>query len=82
MAGLTRRRRRTRTRGSGGRWWRCPTFWRVRSRCREYWDFSRTPVNIGSTPQVGEHNDDVLAGILGYSEEQIEQSREGRVISE
>ena len=48
----------------------------------DYWHFSRTPVNIGSTPQVGEHNDDVLAGILGYSEEQIEQFREGRVISE
>ena len=39
-------------------------------------------MNIGSTPQVGEHNEDVLAGILGYSEEQIEGFREGRVISE
>ena len=41
----------------------------------EYWHFSRTPVNISSTPQVGEHNEDVLAGILGYSEGQIEQFR-------
>ena len=40
----------------------------------DYWHFSRTPVNIGSTPQVGEHNEDVLSGILGYSEEQIEGS--------
>ena len=48
----------------------------------DYWHFSRTPVNIGSTPQVGEHNEDVLAGILGYSEEQIESFRQGRVISE
>ena len=48
----------------------------------DYWHFSRTPVNIGSTPQVGEHNEDVLAGILGYSDEQIEEFRQGRVISE
>ena len=47
----------------------------------DYRHFSRTPVNIGSTPQVGEHNEDVLPGILGYSEEQIKQFREGWVIS-
>jgi crotonobetainyl-CoA:carnitine CoA-transferase CaiB-like acyl-CoA transferase len=39
-------------------------------------------VNIGTTPQVGEHNEDVLSGILGYSEEQIEAFRGSRVISE
>ena len=48
----------------------------------DYWHFSRTPVNIGSTPQVGEHNEEVLSGMLGYSEEQIEQFRQGNVISE
>ena len=39
-------------------------------------------MNIGSTPQVGEHNEEVLSGMLGYSEEQIEQFRQGNVISE
>ncbi|CAI8047486.1 Formyl-CoA:oxalate CoA-transferase [Geodia barretti] len=48
----------------------------------DYWHFSRTPVNIGSTPQVGEHNEEVLQGILGYSEEKVEEFRQGRVISE
>ena len=48
----------------------------------DYWHFSRTPVSIGSTPQVGEHNEDVLSGILGYSDEQVEEFRKNRVISE
>ena len=38
----------------------------------DYWHFSRTPVNVGSTPQVGEHNEEVLSGILDYSEEEVE----------
>ena len=48
----------------------------------DYWHFSRTPVAIGSTPQVGEHNEDVLSGILGYSLEEISQMREDQVIGE
>ena len=48
----------------------------------DYWHFSRTPVNVGSTPQVGEHNEEVLSGILDYSEEQVEAFRRNRVISE
>ena len=48
----------------------------------DYWHFSRTPVVVGTTPQVGEHNDDVLSGILGYSEEEIAQMREDNVIGE
>jgi crotonobetainyl-CoA:carnitine CoA-transferase CaiB-like acyl-CoA transferase len=48
----------------------------------DFWHFSRTPASIGTTPQVGEHNEEVLSGILGYSEEQIESLRGSRVISE
>ena len=48
----------------------------------DYWHFSRTPVTVGSTPQVGEHNEDILTGLLGYSAEEISQLREEQVISE
>ncbi|PKB72223.1 MAG: hypothetical protein BZY87_01435 [SAR202 cluster bacterium Io17-Chloro-G6] len=48
----------------------------------DFWHFGRTPVVVGSTPMVGEHNEDVLSGILGYSDEEITQMREELVISE
>ena len=48
----------------------------------DYWHFSRTPVVVGSTPQVGEHNEEVLSGILGYSVEEIDQMRQANVIGE
>jgi crotonobetainyl-CoA:carnitine CoA-transferase CaiB-like acyl-CoA transferase len=48
----------------------------------DYWHFSRTPVNIGVTPKVGEHNDEVLSQILGYSAEEIEEFKKNNVISE
>ena len=48
----------------------------------DYWHFSRTPAVIGSTPQVGEHNDEVLSGLLGYTEAEIAALRQNRVISE
>ena len=48
----------------------------------DYWHFSRTPAVVGSTPQVGEHNDEVLSDILGYSAEEIAQMREDNVIGE
>ncbi|MEK7814912.1 MAG: CoA transferase, partial [Chloroflexota bacterium] len=48
----------------------------------DYWHFSRTPVVIGSAPQVGEHNEDVLSGLLGYSKKEIAQLREENVIGE
>ena len=35
----------------------------------DYWHMSRTPAVIGGLPAVGEHNEEVLSGILGYSEE-------------
>ncbi len=48
----------------------------------DYWHMSRTPAVIGSLPAVGEHNEEVLSGILGYSEERILELRDRRVISE
>lgn len=37
----------------------------------DFWHFSRTPAIVGSTPKVGEHNEEVLGGILGYSAAEI-----------
>jgi len=37
----------------------------------DFWHFSRTPAIVGSTPKVGEHNEEVLGSLLGYSEEDI-----------
>jgi crotonobetainyl-CoA:carnitine CoA-transferase CaiB-like acyl-CoA transferase len=37
----------------------------------DFWHFSRTPAVVGSTPKVGEHNEEVLGGLLGYSEDEI-----------
>ena len=46
----------------------------------DFWHFSRTPVVVGSTPQVGEHNHQLLSDILGYSDEQIEELTKDNVI--
>lgn len=48
----------------------------------DYWHFSRTPTVINGLPAVGEHNEEVLAGILGYSDERIAELRENNVIAE
>ena len=48
----------------------------------DFWHFSRTPVTVGSTPQVGEHNEEILTGLLGYSPEEVAQFREEKIISE
>ena len=48
----------------------------------DFWHFSRTPVVVGSTPKVGEHNEQILSGLLGYSAEEISQLLEEQVISE
>jgi crotonobetainyl-CoA:carnitine CoA-transferase CaiB-like acyl-CoA transferase len=37
----------------------------------DFWHFGRTPAVVGSTPKVGEHNEDVLGGLLGYSKDEI-----------
>jgi crotonobetainyl-CoA:carnitine CoA-transferase CaiB-like acyl-CoA transferase len=36
----------------------------------DFWHFSRTAAVVGSTPRVGEHNEEVL-GLLGYSKDEI-----------
>jgi crotonobetainyl-CoA:carnitine CoA-transferase CaiB-like acyl-CoA transferase len=48
----------------------------------DFWHFSRTPAVIGSTPRVGEHNEEILAGLLGYSTEEIAWMRQEKVIGE
>ena len=47
----------------------------------DYWHFSRTPTVIGSTPRVGEHNEEVLGGLLGYSDEEISALYQNNVVS-
>ncbi|MGZ5232259.1 MAG: CaiB/BaiF CoA transferase family protein [Burkholderiales bacterium] len=47
----------------------------------DFWHFGRTPVNVGSTPKVGEHNEEVLSGLLGYSEDEIARLYAAGVIS-
>lgn len=33
----------------------------------DFWHFGRTPAVVGSTPKVGEHNEEIVGGLLGYS---------------
>lgn len=47
----------------------------------DFWHFSRTPAVIGSTPRVGEHNEEVLGGLLGYSDAKIAELYENKVIA-
>ena len=42
--------------------------------------FSRTPMVVGSTPTVGEHTEEVLRDILGYSGERIRALEESGVV--
>ena len=46
----------------------------------DFWHFSRTPAVVGSTPQVGEHNEDVLTGILDYNPDEVQAMYEANVI--
>jgi crotonobetainyl-CoA:carnitine CoA-transferase CaiB-like acyl-CoA transferase len=43
------------------------------------WQFSETPARIGIAPELGQHNDEVLAS-LGYSEAEIADFRQRKVI--
>ena len=43
------------------------------------WHFSETPAHIGIAPELGAHNDEVLAE-LGYTPAQIEDLRERKII--
>ncbi|HIA15714.1 MAG TPA: CoA transferase [Dehalococcoidia bacterium] len=47
----------------------------------DFWHFSRTPVVIGSAPRVGEHNEDVLGDVLGYTAEEISDLYAKKVIA-
>ena len=42
--------------------------------------FSRTPMVVGSTPTVGEHTEEVLRDVLGYSGERIRALEESGVV--
>jgi crotonobetainyl-CoA:carnitine CoA-transferase CaiB-like acyl-CoA transferase len=46
----------------------------------DFWHFSRTPAVVGSTPKVGEHNEEILGDLLGYSREEIAQLYADEVI--
>ena len=46
----------------------------------DFWHFSRTPTVVGTTPKVGEHNEEVLGGLLGYSKDEIAALYAGGVI--
>jgi crotonobetainyl-CoA:carnitine CoA-transferase CaiB-like acyl-CoA transferase len=43
------------------------------------WHFSETPAHIGIAPELGSHNDEILAK-LGYTPAQIESLRERKII--
>ena len=42
--------------------------------------FSRTEMVVGSAPTVGQHTDELLSGVLGYTQEQVEALREAEAI--
>ena len=46
----------------------------------DFWHFGRTPAVVGTTPRVGEHNEDVLTGLLEYSEDEVQAMYEANVI--
>ena len=47
----------------------------------DFWHFGRTPAVVGTTPQVGEHNEEVLGNLLGYSKDEIAKLYADGVIS-
>ena len=42
--------------------------------------FSRTPMVVGATPKVGEHTNEILSEVLGYSNDEIQKLVEKEVI--
>ena len=42
--------------------------------------FSRTPMVVGSTPTVGQHNEELLKDVLGYSQDKIQALQDSEVI--
>ena len=43
------------------------------------WHFSETPAHVGIAPELGAHNDEILAG-LGYTPAQIQDLRDRKII--
>jgi crotonobetainyl-CoA:carnitine CoA-transferase CaiB-like acyl-CoA transferase len=46
----------------------------------DFWHFGRTPAVVGTTPQVGEHNEEILGNLLGYSEGEIAELYDQKVL--
>ena len=46
----------------------------------DFWHFSRTPAVVGSTPMPGEQTDELLAGLLDLSEDDIDRLRQQGVV--
>ena len=46
----------------------------------DFWHVSRTPTTVGTTPMPGEHTDAILAELLEYNQQRIDQLREENVI--
>jgi CoA:oxalate CoA-transferase len=42
--------------------------------------FGRTPMVVGSTPTVGQHNEELLKDVLGYSQDKIQALQDEKVI--
>ena len=42
--------------------------------------FGRTEMVVGSAPVVGQHSEEILSGILGYSEERINELNDNQVV--
>ena len=42
--------------------------------------FSRTPMVVGATPKVGEHTNEILSEVLGYSNDEIQKLVEKEII--
>ena len=47
----------------------------------DYWHFSRSEVPVGSTPTVGQHTDELLTGLLGFSPDKLTELRDASVIA-
>jgi crotonobetainyl-CoA:carnitine CoA-transferase CaiB-like acyl-CoA transferase len=46
----------------------------------DYWHFSRSEAVIGSTPTVGQHTEELLTDLLGFTPDQVAELREARVV--
>ena len=47
----------------------------------DFWHFSRTPAVVGTTPTVGQHNEEILTDLLDYSKERVDELRASKVIA-